>query len=180
MDQSGLQSKEIASDPAPLSPQSVHLIRTAQANTLVLSQMADGKANILMGATFVVFSLVVTKSFTAEIKWSMVFLAITAFASALCAVLAVTPPLRAKTIPKDQFNAVFFGHFSLMDEDAWCDELLEKLKCDETVYRTMLRDLYQNGKVLHQRKFHYLALAYRIFLGGLGATLIIFLFEITL
>jgi hypothetical protein len=178
MDESGSQPKEPAHDPAPLSVQSVHLIRTAQANTLVLSQMADGKANILMGATFVVFSLVITKAFTAEIRWSMVFLAVTAFASALCAVLAVTPPLRAKTIPKDHFNAVFFGHFSLMDEDAWCDELLEKLKSDEAVYRTMLRDLYQNGKVLHQRKFHYLAVAYRIFLGGLGATLVIFLFEI--
>lgn len=177
MEESGLQPNETVSEPAPPSPQTVHLIRTAQANTLVLSQMADGKANILMGATFVVFSLVVTKAFTTDIRWSMVFLAVTAFASALFAVLAITPPMRTKAVPKDRFNALFFGHFSLVDEETWCDELLEKLGSDEAVYRTMLRDLYQNGQVLHSRKYRYLALAYRIFLGGLGATLIIFLVE---
>jgi hypothetical protein len=48
---------------------------------------------------------------------------------------------------------------------------------DEALYRVMLRDLYQNGQVLHRRKYRYLALAYRMFLGGLALTLAVFLFE---
>ena len=83
---------------APLSPQSVHLIRTAQGNTLALSQMADGKANILIGATFVVFSLVITQAFSDDVKWSVICLAVTAFLSAISAVLAITPPMRAKAV----------------------------------------------------------------------------------
>jgi len=162
---------------APLSPQSVHLIRTAQGNTLALSQMADGKANILIGATFVVFSLVITQAFSDDVKWSVICLAVTAFLSAISAVLAITPPMRAKAVPKDHFNLLFFSHFSTISEEQWMTEMLAKLQSDETLYRVMLRDLYQNGQVLHRRKYRYLALAYRMFLGGLALTLAIFLVE---
>jgi len=184
MAESGMQTEETAPDPtpqpAPLSVQSVHLIRTAQLNTQALSQMADGKANILIGATFVVFSLVITKAFSSEIKWSMFMLAATALASAISAVLAITPPIRAKAIPPEQFNPLFFGHFSLQDEQAWADDLLARMHSDEEVYRLMMRDLYQNGQVLHKRKYRYLAAAYRIFLTGLGLTLAIYLIEISI
>lgn len=163
--------------PGPLSVHSVHLIRTAQGNTLALSQMADGKANILIGATFVVFSLVITQAFSGELKWSVMCLAVTAFLSAICAVTAITPPIRPNAVPPDQFNLLFFSHFSLMEEEQWTTEMLDKLRSDETLYRVMLRDLYQNGQVLHRRKYRYLALAYRMFLGGLALTLGVFLIE---
>jgi hypothetical protein len=162
---------------APLSAQSVHLIRTAQTNTLALSQMADGKANILIGATFVVFSLVITQTFSEEMKWSVICLAATSFLSAIFAVMAITPPLRPRAVAKGKFNPLFFSHFSLMDEEEWITEVLEKLRADESLYRVMLRDLYQNGQVLHRRKYRYLALAYHLFLGGLGLTLAIYLVE---
>ena len=162
---------------APLSPQSVHLIRTAQSNTLALSQMADGKANILIGATFVVFSLVITQAFSDSVKWSVICLAVTAFLSAIGAVLAITPPMRAKAVPEGEFNALFFSHFSTVSEEQWAADLIEQLRSDEALYRVMLRDLYQNGQVLHRRKYRLLALAYHIFLGGLALTLVVFLIE---
>ena len=162
---------------APLSANSVHLIRTAQANTLALSQMADGKANILIGATFVVFSLVVTQAFAGEVKWSVICLAVTAFLSAIFAVLSITPPMRPRAVPKDKFNLLFFSHFSTISEEEWTAEMFAKLSADDTLYRVMLRDLYQNGQVLHRRKYRLLALAYHLFLGGLALTLIVFLVE---
>lgn len=178
MTQSGPDSGVSQEIDAPLSPQSVHLIRTAQTNTLALSQMADGKANILIGATFVVFSLVITQAFSEAVKWSVICLAVTAFLSAICAVAAITPPMRAKAVPDGKFNPLFFSHFALMDEEQWASDLIAKLRTDEQLYRVMLRDLYQNGQVLHHRKYRYLALAYRIFLVGLGLTLGIYLVEI--
>lgn len=180
MADSDAQSTNDPGPTAPLSAQSVHLIRTAQVNTLALSQMADGKANILIGATFVVFSLVITQAFSEQVKWSVICLAVTAFLSAICAVAAITPPMRAKAVPETNFNPLFFGHFSLVDEEKWASEMIEKLAADEQIYRIMLRDLYQNGQVLHHRKYRYLALAYRIFLVGLGLTLGIYLVEIAL
>lgn len=180
MDESGPQQDGNGPETGPLSQQGVHLIRTAQVNTLALSQMADGKANILIGATFVVFSLVVTRVLGDEIQWSVICLAVTAFASTIFAVLAITPPMRAKVVPADQFNPLFFSHFSLENEQEWTDVMLRSLRADEQIYRLMLRDLYQDGLVLHRRKYRYLATAYRIFLGGLGLTLAIFLIEIAL
>jgi hypothetical protein len=161
----------------PLSVNTVHLIRTAQLNTLSLSQMADGKANILIGGTFVVFSLVITQALSGDVNWSVICLAVTAFASAICAVLAITPPMRAKAVPAEQFNPLFFSHFSTISEEQWAADLFEQLQSDEALYGVMLRDLYQNGQVLHRRKYRYLALAYRMFLGGLALTLAIFLIE---
>lgn len=165
-----------ASD-VPPSVHTVQLIRTAQTNTLLLSQMADGKANILIGATFVVFSLVITQAFSDEVKWSVVCLAVTSFLSAIFAVLAITPPIRARVVPKEKFNPLFFSHFSLLQEEEWVADMLGKLRSDEGLYRVMLRDLYQNGQVLHRRKYRYLALAYHLFLAGLGLTLVIYLLE---
>lgn len=148
-----------------------------QINTLTLSQMADQKASILIGATFVVFSLSVTQLLGAEITYSTMSLAATAFLSSLFAVLAVIPTLGG--LPKDrtQANPLFFGHFTEMDEEEWTRDLLDRLEDDELFFRTMLRDVYQNGRVLFQRKYRYLQYAYRTFVAGIFFTMTIYIGE---
>jgi len=94
------------------SAHAIHLVRTAQLNTLTLSQMADQKASILMGATFLVFSLTVSRALVGEVSLAMLILAATAFISSLCAVIAVIPSISK---PKDgarPSNKLFFGHFA--------------------------------------------------------------------
>ncbi|MCK0127080.1 Pycsar system effector family protein [Erythrobacter sp. F6033] len=160
--------------PRQFSANAIHLARTAQLNTLTLSQMADQKANILIGATFVVFSLSVTRLLGSEITLATVCLALTAFISSLFAVLSVLPTT-GRIDPKDEsFNILFFGHFTGMDEEEWKRKLLTEFERDETVYRAMLRDIYQNGQVLYGKKYRYLAYAYRIFLSGLFITMIVY------
>jgi len=127
------------------SAHAIHLVRTAQLNTLTLSQMADQKASILMGATFLVFSLTVSRALVGEVSLAMLILA--------------------------------FGHFAVRDEQEWQDEILEELQADETVFRTMLHDIYQNGQVLQGRKYKFLTTAYRIFIAGLIITMFVYLGE---
>lgn len=55
--------------------------------------------------------------------------------------------------------------------------MLGEFRADESVYRMMLRDLHQNGTVLRRSKYRFLAWAYRIFLGGLVLTLLVYLAE---
>lgn len=64
-----------------------------------------------------------------------------------------------------------------MEEEQWTREVLEQLRADETVFRTMLHDIYQNGQVLQRRKYKFLSLAYRIFVAGLFATMTAYLVE---
>ena len=44
------------------TPNAVHMMRTAQLAQLQLSAMADTKASILMGATFVIFTITIGRA----------------------------------------------------------------------------------------------------------------------
>lgn len=166
--------------PSGFSNHAIHLVRTTQQINLALSQMADAKASILMGATFVVFTIAVGQARGGALPWSLGVLALFAFISAMCAVFAVLPSVSGPHSPKrdgGKPNTLFFGYFTYMDEDAWTDSILSELRADETVFRTMLHDIYQNGQVLQRKKYKYLAYAYKSFMVGLTLTAITFVIE---
>ncbi|MEE4154473.1 MAG: Pycsar system effector family protein [Erythrobacter sp.] len=158
--------------------QAVHLTRTLQVNTLTLSQMADQKASILIGATFVVFSITVTSLTAQSATLSTIALVVTAFISSLFAVLAVIPSLAAPPASPAMRNPLFFGHFAALDEEEWTQDMLDRLADEERFFRSMLHDVYQNGQVLYRRKYRLLTLAYRTFLIGLLITMMIYLGEV--
>ena len=174
-------AQQRANEPAPTTyaRDTVNALRTVQQLTLTLSQMADQKASILMGATFVVFSISISRALDGKLPWSLAILAVFAFLSALLAVLAVMPSISRSTQAPADSNLFFFGHFALMDEEAWTQAVFERLETDEGLVRTMLRDMYQNGLVLHRRKYRYLGYAYRMFIAGLVVTLVSFVIELT-
>ena len=162
------------------SNHAIHLMRTAQMSTLKLSQMADQKASILLGATFLVFSLSVSRALTGEMPVSLMILASFSFASSLCAVMAVLPKVGRPDGPVKNRNLIFFGHYTWMDEDEWTEELLARLETDRTVFETMAHDMYQNGQVLAGKKYRFLALAYQVFMTGLFVTLAVFGIEMAI
>lgn len=166
--------------PVTYSNHAIHLVRTTQNNTLKLSQMADQKASILMGATFLVFSISVSRSLNGELPWSLAILAVFAFASSLCAVMAVLPSTKQVNIPEDKRNELFFGHFFDEEEEEWKQRVLKQLETDEKTFRAMLRDIYQNGQVLQRKKYKFLGYAYQIFITGLIVTVIAFGIEMSL
>lgn len=174
--QDGTPAPAQAAAQRPFSPHAIHLVRTSVQANMMLSQMADQKASILMGATFVVFTIVIGQARSGAIPISLGVLAISAFLSAMCAVYAVLPSVGTGKLPSNP-NKMFFGHFTALDERIWVEDVLEELHADETVFRTMLHDVYQNGQVLAGKKYKYLGYAYRIFMVGLSVTLAAFLFE---
>lgn len=168
-----------ASASASYSINAIHSLRTAQLGTLALSQMADQKASMLMGANFVAFSIAVGRSLGGTLPWSLAILAFFAFLSALCAAIAVMPSI-GRPPPGASRNRLFFGHFWDRDEEEWTREVLGELHSDERVFRMMLHDVYQNGQVLRRRKYRFLVYAYRTFIAGLLTTLAAFAVEWTL
>jgi Family of unknown function (DUF5706) len=151
-----------------LTPNSVHLVRTLQQLNLSLSQMADQKASILMGATFVVFTISIGQASRGEITLPLLVLALFSFISAMLAVFAILPSVSPR--PSENPNILFFGNFTHMSDQEFADAVIARLSHDEDVFRTMLKDIYQNGQVLQRKKYKYLGLAYRAFLAGLVLT----------
>ena len=161
-----------------LSPNGVHLVRTAQLANLQLSQMADQKASMLMGATFLVFTLSMGQMNGGTPFGPFAILAFAAFFSAVFAVLTVLPKVtQVRGAVGEDDNILFFGIFSSRPEAEFIDRVIGKLESDETLCRAMLRDLYQNGQVLQRKKYRCLYLAYSIFLTGLVLSFGVFLVE---
>jgi len=150
-------------------PNAVHLMRTVQLSQIQLSAMADAKASLLMGATFVIFTITIGQARDGTPPLPLLILGGAAFLAAICAVFAVLPRVAGKS-QKGTPNLIFFSTFTQMDEDDFIEALMARLHTDDSVYRTMARDIYQAGKVLHDRKYRMLAWAYRIFLAGLVAS----------
>lgn len=172
----------VAARPRAFSAHAIHLVRTATQANLTLSQMADQKASLLMGATFVVFTISVSQASRGQFPLSLLVLAAFAFVSAMLAVAAVVPkvggpPPRGDPAADARRNLLFFGVFARMDEDAFADAILDQLGTDEQVFRTMLRDIHQNGQVLQRKKYRYLGYAFRIFQFGLSLTFLMVLYE---
>ena len=165
--------------PTPRSsfpPNSIHMIRTTQQIHVQLSAMADHKASILMGATFVIFTITIGQARSAEsAPLSLLVLGAAAFFSAVFAVLAILPATHYTQ--QGPINLLFFGSFTRLSEEEYLEQAIDRLKTDDGYYRTMLRDIYQNGVVLERKKYRLLGYAYRVFLFGLTASFGAFLFD---
>ena len=146
-----------------------HMMRTAQLAQLQLSAMADTKANIVMGATFVIFTITIGKAQGSSAPVPLLILGGAAFLSAIFAILAVLPVTR-KRRPAGEPNILFFGVFTKMSEDEFIETVTSRLCSDDSIYRTMARDIYQAGLVLERKKYRMLSFAYRTLLIGLVAS----------
>ena len=155
-------------------PNAIHLVRTAQQMPLQLSQMADQKASILMGATFVCFTIAIGQVSSKGISPALVILATFAFLAAVLAMMVVMP--RVGKLPPGMVDGslLFFGAFSQIPEEEFVAKLKGRLVADDLVYTTMIRDMHQNGQVLASRKYRFLGYAYRTFLTGLVLSFVAF------
>ena len=164
-------------EPPTYPVNAAHLMRTTQLAQLQLSAMADSKASILMGATFVIFTITIGQA-RAEggAPLPLLILGGAAFFSAIFAVLAVLPKVgRPKRTGAS--NILFFGVFTQMGEEEFIDAVTARARTEDAIYRTMARDIYQNGMVLQNKKYRMLAYAYHVFLVGLVASCTAYVIE---
>ena len=147
------------------------ILRTTQQHHVQLSVMADTKANILITVSSIILTLILGKMADPNLRFAMITLAGFIFTALLLAVLSVLPkyrPLRiapGATLPEN-FNLLFFGHFSELSKERFLLAIAEELQADGSVYESMSRDVYAIGYYLAHYKYRFLRLAYLFFLGG--------------
>src|SRR5688572_18529597 len=101
-------------DPDYVFPKEVHnLLVAASATNITLSQMADTKASILMGASFVVFSISIGDIAQGNANLPILVLTVFSFVATVFGVLCVRPSkMSAKPIPVEKANILFFGSYT--------------------------------------------------------------------
>lgn len=158
------------------TPDGVHLLRTAMTVQYQLSQMADQKANMVLAATFVIFTITVSQiRIGGAVVVPLLILGAAAFMAATLAILAVLPSVKTPPRAGGPANVLFFGSFTQLTEAEFVDMLIGVAADQRTIYETFAHDIYQNGRVLAFKKYRYLGYAYRILLAGLVASFLAFI-----
>ena len=169
---------ESAERPVPHSDAINYVLRTAQQNTLHLSAMADQKASVVLGASFVMASIVFADvAGETDPALASILLAVTAVASGLLAAFAVMPSVAARVSTSERANVLFFGNVAAMEHDEYFDRMHAVIESGPSIYDAILEDLYQASHVLMRRKYRLLRLSYLALMVGMVATLIAVLIE---
>jgi hypothetical protein len=170
----GSSEPKLVSPDDPVFPKEVHnLLIAAYEGNLAMSEMADNKASILMGASFVVFSLSISDIADGKASVPLLVLTIFSFVATVFGVLTIRPNrMRASKmpIPRERINILFFGSYANAKREEYIDEMMQVLSSEEETYRRLTADLYDHGKVLRDDKFSWLYWSFTLFLLGMVLT----------
>ncbi len=160
------------------------MFRTTSQNHLMLSQMADTKANILITINSIILSVVVSVLVrkleeNLNLLIPTIMLIVVCLATTVFAILATRPNLSAGRFTRDeikrkQTNLLFFGNFHGMSIEDYEWSMKEMMKDADYLYGSLIKDIYYLGKVLG-RKYKFLRIAYNIFMFGFVVSIISFI-----
>jgi|SRR6478735_7462684 hypothetical protein len=153
-------------------PKEVHnLVIAAHEGNWNLSEMADNKASILMGASFVVFSLSIGDVASGKASFPLLVLTLFSFAATVLGVLTVRPNrLRKFKLDPNNVNIMFFGSYANISREEYVEQMMKVLTSEEEVYKRLARDVYDHGCILRADKYRWLYWSYTLFLVGLVIT----------
>ena len=155
-------------------PKEVHnLLMAANQTNMTLSEMADSKASILLGASFVVFSLSIGSLAEGKANFPMLVLTLFSFVATIFGVLTVRPNrMRKAKVPLTgkKVNILFFGSYIDCPREEYVDEVMRVLSSEEETYRRLARDLWDHGHVLRNDKYRWLYWSFTFFLWGMVVT----------
>jgi len=172
VDVSDVEGEQFYRDPDFVwEPEYINVIISAHAGNLELSNMADSKASILLGASFVVFGLSISDIAAGKASIPMVVLTMFSFVATVLGVLTVRPArIRDWKVAPGKANIMFFGSFTNVTKEQYVEQCVRTLANPEASIRAMAADIYDHGKLLKSDKFSWLYWSYTAFLWGMWLT----------
>ena len=160
------------------------MFRTTSQNHLMLSQMADNKANILITINSIILSVVVSV-LVRKLEENQNLIVPTIMLIGVClsttvfAILSTRPNLTAGRFTREEIkgkktNLLFFGNFHAMNVEEYEWSMKEMMKDADYLYGSLIKDIYYLGKVLG-KKYKFLRIAYNIFMYGFVLSIISFI-----
>lgn len=161
-------------------PKDVHeFLLAADSAQITLSEMADNKSSMLMGASFVVFSLSISDVSSGKAGLPLILLTAFSFMATVLGILTVRPGMmRRWNVTPETANLLYFGSFTNISREAYVEQAIKVMKSEEAVYRHMARSVYDHGFVLRKEKYRWLYWSYTFFLTGLIMTGVAVVYEL--
>jgi predicted metal-dependent HD superfamily phosphohydrolase len=160
------------------------MFRTTSQNHLMLSQMADNKANILITINSIILSVVVSVLVrkleeNPRLVVPTIMLVAVCLTTTVFAILATRPNVSSGRFTRDDIkrketNLLFFGNFHGMTIQDYEWSMKEMMKDADYLYGSLIKDIYYLGIVLG-RKYKFLRIAYNIFMFGFVASILSFI-----
>lgn len=159
------------------------MLRLTSENHMKLSDMADGKANILISVNAIIISVILSvllrrlQTDTYLTIPTAIFLT-SSVCTIVVAILATRPKISLGTfsdedIDNKKTNLLFFGNFYKCSMEDY-EKAMSKMMVDtEYLYGSLIKDIYQLGVVL-ARKYRLIRWAYNIFMFGIIISVIAF------
>ena len=165
------------------------MFRTTSHNHILLSEMADNKANILITINSIILSVVVSV-LVRKVEENMdlviptIILVAACLATMVSAILATRPNVSSGRFSREDIktkrtNLLFFGNFHGMEIENYEWAMKEMMKDGDYLYGSLIKDIYSLGKVLG-RKYRYLRRSYNIFMYGFVMAIISFVIAMLL
>lgn len=159
------------------------MLRLTSENHMRLSDMADGKANILISVNAIIISVILSVLLRRlQVDTYLTIPTIIFLTSSVCtivvAILATRPKISIGTfsdedIDNKKTNLLFFGNFYKSSMEDY-EKAMSKMMVDsEYLYGSLVKDIYQLGVVL-SRKYRLIRWAYNIFMVGIIISVIAF------
>jgi predicted metal-dependent HD superfamily phosphohydrolase len=165
------------------------MFRTTSHNHIMLSQMVDSKASILITINSIILSLVVSVLIrkleeNSYLLIPTILLISVCLATMVFSILASRPNVSSgkftrEDIKNKQTNLLFFGNFHAMNVEDYQWGMKEMMKDADYLYGSLIKDIYYLGKVLG-RKYRYLRIAYSIFMYGFVVAILSFIIALRL
>jgi predicted metal-dependent HD superfamily phosphohydrolase len=165
------------------------MLRLTSENHVELSNMADGKASILISVNAIIISVILSvliRRIEVETHLTIptfLFLA-SSLATIIIAILATRPKVSQGNFSREDIlnkhtNLLFFGNFhkSRVSEYQWAMNTM--MRDPDYLYSSLIMDIHQLGVVL-ARKYKLIRLAYTVFMIGLFVSVIAFMLAIML
>lgn len=159
------------------------MLRLTSENHMKLSDMADGKANILISVNAIIISVILSVLLRRlQVDTYLTIPTIIFLTSSVCtivvAILATRPKISLGTFSDEDINTkktnlLFFGNFYKSSMEDY-EKAMSKMMVDsEYLYGSLVKDIYALGVVL-ARKYRLIRWAYNIFMVGIIISVIAF------
>jgi predicted metal-dependent HD superfamily phosphohydrolase len=159
------------------------MLRLTSDNHLELSNMADGKANILISVNSIIISVILSVLVRRlEVDTYLIFPTVIFLASSVStivlAILATRPKISQGVFSREDImnrktNLLFFGNFHKASFEEYEWGMSQMMRDQDYLYGTLIKDIHQLGVVLG-RKYRLLRVAYNVFMVGIIISVIAF------